>query len=58
MKKPVDLEDEDPKVINDYMNCVYFGPEGLKHYADDMNLIAEPDRVNKADVGFQQLIRV
>lgn len=40
------------------MNCVYFGQEGLKHYADDIKLIAEPDRVDKANAGFQQLIRV
>ena len=52
------LKDEDPKVFNDYMNGVYFGQEGLKHYADDIKLIAEPNRVNKANAGFQQLIRV
>jgi hypothetical protein len=40
------------------MSCVYFGQEGLKHYADDIKSTGEANRVNKANFGFQQLIRV
>ena len=34
-KKPVDLKEEDPDVFNEYMNCVYFGPNALHHYTRD-----------------------
>jgi hypothetical protein len=57
-KKPVDLKDEDPRVFNEYMNCVYFGQEGLKHYADNIKSTAEVDRTEPADAGFEALIRV
>lgn len=55
-KKPVDLTDEDPKVFNEYMNCVHFGQEKLKHYADDIESIAETDRTKPANAGLESLI--
>lgn len=30
--KPVDLSDEDPDVFQDYLNCVYLGPEALHEH--------------------------
>jgi hypothetical protein len=60
-KKPVDLRDEDTNVFNEYMNCVYFGQDTLKHYADDVNSCsaADPDsRLSSADDGFRALIHL
>lgn len=57
-KKPVELRDEDPKVFNEYMNCVYFEQEGIKHYANDLKSIAETDRTEPANAGFEGLTRV
>jgi len=34
--KPVDLEDEDAKVFNAYVNCVYFGPDALQQDTDEI----------------------
>jgi hypothetical protein len=57
-KKPVDLKDEDPKVFNEYMNCVYFGQDALKHHADDFNSCSSADRNSEAIVVFGLLIQV
>jgi hypothetical protein len=57
-QKPVDLKDEDAEVFNEYMNCVYFGRDALKHYVDDVK--SSPDIVQgtSADAGFKALIDV
>lgn len=33
LRKPVDLEDEDPEVFHAYLNCVYFGADTLKEHS-------------------------
>lgn len=41
--KPVDLEDDDPYVFSAYLNCVYFGVEGIKADLEDQS---PPDPAN------------
>lgn len=57
-KKPVDLEDEDPEVFNEYMNCVYFGQDALKVYADEYASSPEHQRSAKVSAEFRALVRL
>lgn len=47
--KPVDLECEDSEVFSTYVNCVYFGPEILQHYADNIKAQPETESVDDDD---------
>jgi len=42
-KKPVDLHDEDAKVFNTYVNCIYFGHEALQQTTDEIEHQSEQD---------------
>ena len=56
--KPVDLKDEDPDVLNEYMNCVYVGQKALEHFSGNVKSHANGGHQDEAIAGLQALIRL